>query len=284
MAHAFAASPLKATTLALGLLIPAQALAQDICVTGDSLASSRIQDGDPSDGFAGSFERYIHTNTHNYNTFRITNLDTDTHLHITGPITLSGLNAAEFDITGPQATDLGPGASTIFTVGCAPAADGVRTAIVTIPNDDPDAGESNFTFAVATTGFTSPFTKPDLVVNAMPKVKGKPNTSGHCQVRQLITVGNNGNQAVDGVLIAVYASADEFFDDNDTLIFSTTMKGLPAKDPNKPTKWYPLNLNVDTGLRTGRLFIRATPDPANLGDSDYANNQVHQDFGATFYP
>ncbi|MCA0232113.1 MAG: BspA family leucine-rich repeat surface protein [Bacteroidetes bacterium] len=76
----------------------------------------------------------------------------------TGSLTLSGLpiinvtgtNAAEFQVTALPTTTVAAGSSTTFTIGFTPGAVGLRTATVSIANDDSD--ENPYTFNIQGTG------------------------------------------------------------------------------------------------------------------------------------
>jgi autotransporter-like protein/HYDIN/CFA65/VesB family protein len=58
--------------------------------------------------------------------------------------TLSGANAADFQVTAQPATTIVPAGSSILTVQFDPSALGARTAILSIANDDSDEGPFNF--------------------------------------------------------------------------------------------------------------------------------------------
>ena len=89
----------------------------------------------------------------NPNTFTITNTGTDA-LNLTGGmplVVISGTAAADFTVTaGPTTPVASGGGTTTFTVTFDPSATGVRTATVSIANDDAD--EDPYDFAIAGTG------------------------------------------------------------------------------------------------------------------------------------
>ena len=60
-------------------------------------------------------------------------------------VVISGANASDFTVTsGPSSTVAANGGTTSFTVTFDPSAVGVRTASISIANDDPDEGPYNF--------------------------------------------------------------------------------------------------------------------------------------------
>ncbi|HOL66453.1 MAG TPA: choice-of-anchor D domain-containing protein, partial [bacterium] len=88
-------------------------------------------------------------------TFTIQNLGTAI-LTLTGTpkVAISGTNAADFTVTSQPSSPVVPGGSTTFEVTFDPSAVGLRTATVSIANDDLD--ENPYTFAVQGYGATSP--------------------------------------------------------------------------------------------------------------------------------
>jgi hypothetical protein len=81
----------------------------------------------------------------------------DLPLNLTGTpvVTVTGANAADFVLNTQTTTaTLGSGASTTFTLVFKPSADGVRTATVSIPTNDPD--QPVYSFNVSGTGITGP--------------------------------------------------------------------------------------------------------------------------------
>ncbi|MGV3697165.1 choice-of-anchor D domain-containing protein [Flavobacterium sp.] len=67
-----------------------------------------------------------------------------------GAITISGTNASEFTVTTPPSATVAIGASTTFVVTFAPTAVGLRTASLSIVNNDGD--ENPYTFSIQGTG------------------------------------------------------------------------------------------------------------------------------------
>ena len=94
----------------------------------------------------------------NANTFTITNSGS-APLNLTGTstplVTIGGTNAADFTLTSDASTPVLPGGgTTTFTVTFDPSAAGVRTATISIANDDSD--ENPYDFAIQGEGTSQP--------------------------------------------------------------------------------------------------------------------------------
>ncbi|MFM2265825.1 MAG: hypothetical protein RLZ77_1245 [Bacteroidota bacterium] len=86
---------------------------------------------------------------------------------------LSGANPGDFSITTPiVGATLLPGFTRNFTIQFTPTAGGIRSALVTIPNNDPDEGP--FTFLVQGTGLMPEI---DITGNTQPILSGATTTS-----------------------------------------------------------------------------------------------------------
>jgi hypothetical protein len=87
-------------------------------------------------------------------TFTVTNLDLTYPLGLTGTpaVVLSGAHQADFEVTSQPAASIGPGAAAAFTVKFAPSMTGVRTAEVSIANNDLRADANPYTFRITGTG------------------------------------------------------------------------------------------------------------------------------------
>lgn len=82
-------------------------------------------------------------------TFVITNKGTAT-LTLTLPVTVSGVDSADFTVTQPGSSSLAPGETASFTIACDPSALGVRTGLVSIVNND--ALRTPYTFKIQAKG------------------------------------------------------------------------------------------------------------------------------------
>ena len=89
------------------------------------------------------------------NTFTIKN-DGDTPLNLTTDprVVISGADASAFAVTTDAAAVINANSSTTFEIEFAPTSAGVKTALVTVANDDLDEG--TYTFAIQGTGVDAP--------------------------------------------------------------------------------------------------------------------------------
>ena len=81
--------------------------------------------------------------------FVIENLGINNNLSLTGSspyISLSGANSGEFSVTTTPSNSINPNSNTNFTIAFNPTSDGLKTATVTIANDDND--ESSYSFSI----------------------------------------------------------------------------------------------------------------------------------------
>jgi hypothetical protein len=83
-------------------------------------------------------------------TFAIENIG-NAQLNLTGGVTLTGADAADFAVAAPPPASLAAGASSTFAIKFAPATPGSKSAAVQITSNDPD--QSVFTFAIAGVAF-----------------------------------------------------------------------------------------------------------------------------------
>ncbi|MBN2356208.1 sortase [candidate division KSB1 bacterium] len=94
-------------------------------------------------------------------TFTITNAgDEDLSLSGSPLIELSGVNAADFDVTSLPSPLIGASGSTTFEITFDPNSSGLRTATVSITNDDPN--ENPYTFSIQGTG-----TNPSMLITPL---------------------------------------------------------------------------------------------------------------------
>lgn len=107
-----------------------------------------ITDGDTTPDVAddtdfGNVATVLGTQTH---TFTIQNTGT-ANLNLTGSspyVTISGTNAADFSVTAIPSTPIGASGSTTFQITFDPSANGLRTASISIANDDSNENPYNF--------------------------------------------------------------------------------------------------------------------------------------------
>ena len=209
-------------------------------------------------------------------TFDYTNTDVGSLITITGAVTFSGTNAADFSIvTQPAPGSVDSNTINSFQVVFTPGGTGLRTATVTVPNNDPDA-EANFTFAIQGTGVDSVAPEADLsgasTLGAITKVNSK---SALEKVKWSTTLYNLGPVASAGELVEFFRSDDAFLDAADEKISERVLAGIAAQIPGKPAKKKSAKLSVTLPAPTsGYLFMRATQVPAESVESQRVNNVI----------
>ncbi|PQV46975.1 MAM domain-containing protein meprin/A5/mu [Jejuia pallidilutea] len=93
----------------------------------------------------------------NTNTFTIQNLGTITNLNLTGAspyVNISGAHASDFTVTAIPSGTIAASSSSTFQITFDPNGAGLRTATVSIANNDAD--ENTYTFNIHGTGITGP--------------------------------------------------------------------------------------------------------------------------------
>lgn len=98
-------------------------------------------------------------------TFTIQNTGTAS-LNLTGVspyVTISGANAADFSVTAIPSNSISASGSTSFQVTFDPSADGVRTATISITNDD--SNENPYTFTIQGNGISAPVITSSLTAS-----------------------------------------------------------------------------------------------------------------------
>ena len=126
----------------------------EINIEGNAIT---INDGDttPSITDDTDFGNVLTAGGFQDSTFTIQNVGT-TNLNLTGGspyVSITGANAADFTLTANPSTPVSPSGSTTFTITFDPSADGLRTASVSIANND--TNENPYNFNIQGTG-TSP--------------------------------------------------------------------------------------------------------------------------------
>ncbi|PXA03035.1 hypothetical protein DDZ13_14045 [Coraliomargarita sinensis] len=143
-------------------------------------------------------------------TFTVQNLGA-ANLNLSGSpaVDLSGAHAEDFSITSEPASTVIPGDSTTFEVTFTPGSAGIRTAVVTIANDDSD--EDAYTFTVSGEGVIAPVSYPV-------DYDGNGNTGGTAPVDSLspysggatvVVLGNSGSLVRTGYTFNDWNTADD---------------------------------------------------------------------------
>jgi len=119
---------------------------QEMNVQGNAV---NIVDGDTTPSLTDDtdFGNVDVTSGTNVNTFTIQNLGTVSSLNLTGGspyIAVSGTHAADFTVTAIPAATIAAGGSTTFNITFNPSGLGLRTATLTIANNDTDENPYNF--------------------------------------------------------------------------------------------------------------------------------------------
>lgn len=113
-------------------------------ITGNNIS---IQNGDlsPSSSDFTDFGSIPVSNGSQTYTYTILNTgDKELNLNGSPTVTISGENAADFTVTSMPASLIEPGGSSTVTVTFDPSEKGIRTANISIENDDPDENPYNF--------------------------------------------------------------------------------------------------------------------------------------------
>ncbi|HEV7472436.1 MAG TPA: choice-of-anchor D domain-containing protein [Pyrinomonadaceae bacterium] len=135
-------------------------VAAEITVAGNGTID--IVDGDTTPSTADGTDFGIANITGGtvVHTFTIQNIGA-TNLTVGLP-TISGANAADFNVTLAPTSPVAPAGSTTFQVTFDPSASGPRTATLSFANNDPD--ENPFDFSIAGTGTNGSATCPQIVL------------------------------------------------------------------------------------------------------------------------
>ena len=138
-------------------------------------------------------------------------------------IVISGANASDFTlVTFPVGNSMNPGFTKFFSINFSPSAAGIRTALVTIPNNDvvPDVfgnTEGPFTFLIQGNGVAP---EMDLVGNLQPIIDGSttPSFSNHTffdymnilsgTLDRTYTIQNTGSMALTVGAVTITGSSD----------------------------------------------------------------------------
>ncbi len=166
----------------------------EISVEGNNI---EITDGDlaPTTTDATDFGS-INSGSSSTKTFTIRNTSTAT-LNITTPITISGINSGDFTVTSQPSGTVAAGGSTTFDVQFSPGAAGLRTAEISIANND--CNENPYNFAIQGTGNASnPAITPSVTsVN----LTGTPTTYSTASAAQTYTL--NATDLTTNVTVTV---------------------------------------------------------------------------------
>jgi len=211
-------------------------------------------------------------------TLIITNNDSDTPLAIGAPAVL-GANPGDFSVSTPL-SPLNKGDIAGITITFDPAAVGARTAIITIPSSDPDPGDNPFIINVSGTGVNGfPVATPDLSISSGGKWKAKYNKKTfQTDLKGEIHITNSISTPAGVSSVVVYASKDEYLDDNDPLVTTISTPEITGQiSGDTPLR---LKFKGSTELQSGILFFHVQPDDSVI-DHHQTNNLADKAFGVT---
>lgn len=248
------------TIVSLLCLAAAPAIGQDILVLGPG--NNQLVDGQTGhDPFAGTSFLTVAVGSETSKTFVVRNLDRDTDLNLQA-VEIS--NTSDFTILSNVETVVGPNGTSGFAIRFSPASPGIKTCTVTVPNDDEDGTEGQFTFLIAGEGALSALpATADLSISSIERPKL--DKSGFARVK--VTVKNAGPGYSPVAFLSMFDEQDKWLQSDTIELMSTVI------DPIPPGKSKRVTVKVDPTLAEGYLFFRAgfgfqLPDGADANLSD----------------
>jgi hypothetical protein len=230
-------------------------------------------------------------------TFTIYNLG-DATLSLSGDprVAVGGAHAADFSVTAQPGSTVAPGGSTTFTVTFNPIAGGLRTATLSIANNDSD--ENPYNFAIQGTGLVYP--EMDVKGNNISIADGDsvPSTADHTDfgsvpvlgviISHTFTIYNTGDGALNlsgtprvavsganltdfSVTVQPVSPVAPGGSATFTVVFNPSAVGLRTATlsiTNNDTDENPYNFNIQgTGLATPEIELRGAGLLITDGDS-----------------
>ncbi|RAJ17048.1 LamG-like jellyroll fold domain-containing protein [Olleya aquimaris] len=195
--------------------------------------------------------------------YTIENLGGST-LNLTAPlspyITISGLNALDFSISVAPTNTIAAYSSTNFNIEFTPSAAGVRTATITIANDD--ANENPYNFTIQGTGVTPLANGPGGVVSNL-KVWLKGTDGLSYTDGQSISMWNDQGRGFNAT-VNTAGQEPTFYDNTTQNINFNPVVGFD-NNPNSPYETDPTvtpqqYLEGNAGFYTQEMFIVAIPE------------------------
>ena len=246
------------------VVLTALALQPEMDFRGNNIS---IVDGDstPSIGDNTDFGSTATTVSHN---FSILNSGAGT-LNLTGSprVVIGGTHAADFSVTVGPGSPLGPiNGGTAFTVVFDPSAAGLRTATLSIANDD--SNENPYNFSIQGTGVT-----PTLSINDVTQNEGN---SGSANATFTITLSGASAQTVTMNYTTIDGTATVA--DNDYL----TASGVLTFTPGQVTQTIIVLINGDTKLEFNESFLvnLSSPSGATIADAQGQGIITNDDSGS----
>lgn len=184
-------------------------------------------------------------------TVTIQNIGTD-DLTVQLPVLLSGIDSNLFTISTDPATTVGPAGSTTFVIRFSPTSAGIKTAVVTINNNDAD--ESTFNFTITATATTVP--QPDIFItqDVTPLYNGTGLfnfgnvNQGQTSANVTFTIKNTGTANL--TLTTPFTISG-----TDATMFSISAPGSTVITPNNSTTFTMTFTPTSTGEKTATVAI-----------------------------
>jgi hypothetical protein len=200
--------------------------------------------------------------------------NTDPNVDVTfGVATITGTNATDFVIQQP-ASPLDTHSFSPLRVTFNPGGAGVRTALVTVPNNTPGS-KSSYTFAIQGSGFvTTPVPTADLYPTLGKGTTTKFNKKTNLYtIRWTVPVSNQGPVASESARVRFYLSDDQYFSlTDDPLQSEVIIKGLPAFVEGKKLKTKKAKFKATTPVSQGYIFALVTLLPLDPSELAQGNN------------
>jgi hypothetical protein len=200
-------------------------------------------------------------------TFTIQHVNTGTGTLSVGAITFSGANASDFSVTtAVGSTSLNSNTSTTFVVTFNPSGAGVRTATISVANNDSD--ENPYDFTIQGTG-TDP--EINLVGNSISIADGSATTTTTNHTNFGAVAVSSGN------IIRTFTIQNQAGATSNLIIGAISITGTNAADFSYTS---PLSSNLAPGAST---TFTVTFDPSALGIRNATINIVTNDSDETPY-
>jgi len=157
----------------------------------------------------------------------------------------------------------------------------LRTAMISIPNNDPDL-EAVYTFAVdGRATETVGLTQPSVAIALIKPLKYRlVKTTDVTKVRGIISVSNLSDDPVfRGAQLEVYYSKNGVFDAADFFVTDRFIEPYLAPNNSRKRSSKRLKFKQYIGPSVGTLFFRILPLPLETAvDEDYSDNQFTSTF------
>ncbi|WP_298364992.1 LamG-like jellyroll fold domain-containing protein [uncultured Lutibacter sp.] len=189
-----------------------------------------------------------------------------------GAISFSGANPGDFTVSSPPSSSIAASGSSSFTVDFNPSANGTRTAIISIINNDTSGGENPYTFTLQGTGLI-PLTEAPGGVTADLALWLKANdglgyTSGD-NVSLWADQGRGSDATVNttGQEPTYYDNASRNINFNPVVEFDNNYSSFSLDDDYSYDDISTQFLEGSSGMFTQDLFVVVIPDDTPINNS-----------------